>query len=555
MTKTKSTKRALLMSMLSMLLCIAMLVGSTFAWFTDSVTSGNNKILDGNLDVELEYATAEAAKDGIVETEWTKVNETTESLFTDGALWEPGYTEVVYLRVKNAGTLALKYKLGINVASKVIGKTADDKDIDLANFIEFGVAEIDTPFANRSDARDAVKADAVKLSAGYASKSETTLDKEETSAPFALVVYMPEEVGNDANYGTGKTKPEITLGINLVATQATVEEDSFNNLYDADAKYPEVATGTTTWYETAGDPSDTDTYTLTSASELAGLAKLVNEGKDFADKTITLASDIALDGVSNWIPIGTEEHPFKGTFNGADHTVSGLFINSEIATDCISFIGCADAATIENLTVAGNIVVNRDGIVSRPHTAGTCISGICAFADNGTKINRCVSKVDIEAESFDKQLQIGGILGAAALYSGAEITNCINEGNITVDEDAITQTSFVGGIFSYSYNFRGKIENVLNVGNVPEMEIPTDPSEDPFGIRLYSGSITTLFIGGTIDNIYSTTGKILYIPEDIVANTLSKKKPLTENDFSALLEDDNWQWNADTKLPELKPLD
>lgn len=67
MTNPKQTKRALLMSLLSLLLCCAMLIGSTFAWFTDSVTSGNNKIIAGNLDIELGYATA-FKEDGSVKT-------------------------------------------------------------------------------------------------------------------------------------------------------------------------------------------------------------------------------------------------------------------------------------------------------------------------------------------------------------------------------------------------------------------------------------------------------------------------------------------------------
>ena len=227
MTKSKNTKRALLASVLSMMLCLAMLVGSTFAWFTDSVTSGKNKIVAGNLDVELEYSL-----DG---TTWAAVNETT-NMFKEGALWEPGYTEVVYLRVRNAGTLALKYKFGINVEDKVIGKTADNKDIDLSNFIKFGVVEADAIFADRTAARNAVKDTAGLISAGYSS-GEGHLTKGSTSNMLALVVYMPEEVGNDANYGTGKTQPEIYMGINLVATQDTVESDSFGDQYDVNAEY------------------------------------------------------------------------------------------------------------------------------------------------------------------------------------------------------------------------------------------------------------------------------------------------------------------------------
>ena len=224
--KNKSTKHALLASVLSIVMCFAMLIGSTFAWFTDEVKSGMNKIVAGNLDVELEYSL-----DGAT---WTTVDETT-NMFKEDALWEPGYTEVVYLRVSNVGSLALKYQFGINVADKVIGKTADDKDIDLSNFIEFGVVETEAIFADRAAARAAVDGNTALISAGYSS-AEGHLIAGEKSNILALVVYMPETVDNAANYA-GDNQPSINLGIKLVATQDAVENDSFGDDYDEDSEY------------------------------------------------------------------------------------------------------------------------------------------------------------------------------------------------------------------------------------------------------------------------------------------------------------------------------
>ena len=224
--KNKSTKHALLASILSIVMCFAMLIGSTFAWFTDEVKSGMNKIVAGNLDVELEYAVLN--EDGSIK-EWKSVEGV--SLFDENAHWEPGHTEVVYLRVSNVGSLALKYQFGINVTDKVIGKTADDKDIDLSNFIEFGVVETEAIFADRATARAAVKGNTALISEGYSS-AEGHLTKGSTSNMLALVVYMPETVDNAANYGAGKTAPEINFGIKLVATQDAVEKDSFDENYD-----------------------------------------------------------------------------------------------------------------------------------------------------------------------------------------------------------------------------------------------------------------------------------------------------------------------------------
>ena len=132
--KKNQTRRALLMSALSLLLCVSMLVGTTFAWFTDSVTSGRNTIVAGNLDVVLEYWDGDS---------YEEVKSTTK-LFDDAALWEPGYTEVAYLKVSNAGSLALKYHLAVNVYSETLGKTKTGADIKLSDYLQFKVVESDT---------------------------------------------------------------------------------------------------------------------------------------------------------------------------------------------------------------------------------------------------------------------------------------------------------------------------------------------------------------------------------------------------------------------------
>ncbi|MBE6633199.1 MAG: hypothetical protein E7620_02515, partial [Ruminococcaceae bacterium] len=123
----KNTKRALLTSVMALFLCFTMLLGTTYAWFTDSVSSANNLIVAGNLDVELKYA--KPAADGSL-TAWDTVAD--KQVFDPNALWEPGRVEVVYLEVSNVGTLALKYQLGVNAEDTVIGKTADGKDIELS---------------------------------------------------------------------------------------------------------------------------------------------------------------------------------------------------------------------------------------------------------------------------------------------------------------------------------------------------------------------------------------------------------------------------------------
>ena len=128
MTTKHSTKKALLMSATSLLLCFAMLLGTTFAWFTDSVSSANNIIKSGNLDIELEYWNG---------TEWADVKGSSDIL--TNTLWEPGVTEIAYLRLANAGSLALKYQFGINIVTETAGKNVAGDEFKLSDYNLFGV--------------------------------------------------------------------------------------------------------------------------------------------------------------------------------------------------------------------------------------------------------------------------------------------------------------------------------------------------------------------------------------------------------------------------------
>ena len=204
MTNSKSTKRALLTSALALLMCVTMLVGATFAWFTDTASTGVNKIQAGNLDVKLEYATA-WNEDGSVKT-WadaegkTLTFKTADNRAADQILWEPGCTyELPQLRVVNKGNLALKYKIQITgiqgdaKLNEVIDWTINDAAIDLTD---------------------------EHLSAG------------QTGADFTIKGHMQETAGNEYQNLTIDG-----IGITVYATQDTVENDSFGNNYDANATY------------------------------------------------------------------------------------------------------------------------------------------------------------------------------------------------------------------------------------------------------------------------------------------------------------------------------
>ena len=228
MTSSKSTKRALITSALAILMCAAMLIGTTFAWFTDTASSAVNKIQAGNLDVELEYS-----KDF---TEWKKVNDTTK-VFEDSTLWEPGRTEVVYLRVKNAGTLALKYTLGIYNLYNSTGKNVLGNKYSLSDYVKLGAVEANAAYADRAAAISAVQDSAKTLNSigdtGVVGADLAT----NTTKVYAMVLYMPTEVGNEANPKNNDPywAAKVSFGISVNATQAMSESDSFDNTYDKDA--------------------------------------------------------------------------------------------------------------------------------------------------------------------------------------------------------------------------------------------------------------------------------------------------------------------------------
>ncbi len=227
MTNRKSTKRALLGSVVAMVLCLAMLVGATFAWFTDTASTGVNKIQAGNLDVALEYSTDME--------NWKEATSSTK-LFSDNTLWEPGVTEVVYLRVKNNGNLALKYTMGLNSQvgfANGVNKAGDTYNV--GDYLKLGTATVTGKLATREEAWAAVAGTAhVMADLKPFTDGMPVLEAGKTSDAMALVIYMPTEVGNEANAGS-KASYVYRLGVDVYATQAPVESDSFGNTYDEKA--------------------------------------------------------------------------------------------------------------------------------------------------------------------------------------------------------------------------------------------------------------------------------------------------------------------------------
>ena len=229
--KLKSKKSALLLSFTSLLLCFAMLAGSTFAWFTDTATTGVNKIQAGNLDIELAY------KNSTTGGEFKEANKETP-VFDNNAQWEPGHVEYVVLKVSNEGNLALKYKLGINIANEVGSTNVYNNEFKLSDYIRFAVLDGDkTEGSVDRDALVAAATDSKLIKEGYSKEDHLLAGENNSEKIVTLVVWMPTTVDNKANHKTGAAAPFIDLGITVYATQLNSENDSFGPDYDKNAPF------------------------------------------------------------------------------------------------------------------------------------------------------------------------------------------------------------------------------------------------------------------------------------------------------------------------------
>ena len=306
MTRSSITKKALFISTCALLFSMLMMAGSTFAWFTDSVSTGSNKITTGSLKVELLHTNAKVTKEEAV-TQSTL-------LFTDkngeAISWEPGAVAYENFTVKNAGDLALNYRLALdlNNANTIKGTNGKSlKDVLKVKVVKGGVTD-DNVTKEALAGTDMTKFIAVKditngqLSipgaAGDTAEPQKLTPKKTTnssSAVYGVILYWQPNSETDyqynlANYtdkdstgksvdktSDGKDKLSIDLGISLGATQAMEESDSSGNDYDREATYP------------AGNASELQTALKDGATiELTGNIAL---DKDLiVDKNVTIKS-------------------------------------------------------------------------------------------------------------------------------------------------------------------------------------------------------------------------------------------------------------------------
>ena len=325
MNNRKATKRALLTSVMALVMCVVMLVGTTFAWFTDTATANVNTIKAGKLDVQLMMK----GNDG----KWIDAEKQTLNFLVDGKipaegiqiLWEPGAEyKLPELKVVNNGSLKLKYTIAI---------TGINGDAKLNEAIDWTI----------NDA-------AFNL-------TEQTLDATAESAPFTIKGHMKENAGNEYQ---GLSIDGI--GITVYATQAVGEYDSNSNTYDENAEYPTITTGAKL-EEVFADANVDFGYGSTSTESVTLDGKGVAVVSDWTDAWVN--SDTIIKGVT-----------FK---NGA--VFSAKTDNVTVTLEGCTFYACDQS----KLTYTGNNSLTNSGagmclnLEKSSHTGVKFIVKDCTF--------------------------------------------------------------------------------------------------------------------------------------------------------------------------------
>ena len=223
MKKKFTKKHALIISVCLLLIWSLLGTGATVAWFTDTTPVDRNTFHIGLLRMDVSY------KNDLV-TEYTPVDADT-AVFNDEALYEPNYTQVVYLKVENVGDMDFNYKLSVDTFDYTDSTSVYGTNIHLPDYLKFGVLFSDDEAQLERDVAqtiaglgmDEVESTFRRLN-NYSELDEVTVAPGQTRY-VAIIVYMPRQVGNEANYRKGETPPQVQLGMTVYAQQAGTPMD------------------------------------------------------------------------------------------------------------------------------------------------------------------------------------------------------------------------------------------------------------------------------------------------------------------------------------------
>ena len=477
----KATKRALLTSVMALVMCVVMLVGTTFAWFTDTASTGVNKIVSGNLKVDIIGADSDSH---IEKLNFTKAA-TTDAEAGAEILWEPGCRYLTEgFRIANNGNLALKWKAEINKGGardgKVAGSTIAKDGKSLLDVIDFYVV------TSTDENADAV---AIENFTG-------NLAKGAKSGVYYIKGVMQTTAGNDYQ--------DLTLDgitITVYATQDTVENDSFNNQYDKYAQY--------------GERTVKNEAPVVGTNGIYGL---VDSGRD----------NINTKNVTYSIPAGNYDGKFysqhfgiNSTFDGNGSTFTGKFE-----------LNCGYVPTTEESTlVVSNLNVNGDLIItasSNNVVINNCnaqhISVLKISDDTKVIIDGCtVSGVGMDNLSGNNKYGIYITRNSNGGTADVEIINS-NISNIKASAIVVnggtdtsqTATNFTikGNTFS-KYGLDGKLDNKRAAFLIYNDTVLAPTSQQNVSVKTMTEAAEALGASIKSDNAFVTDG----IPDTaVIAN-------------------------------------
>ena len=379
MTKTKSTKRALLLSALSLLMCVSMLIGSTFAWFTDSVTSAGNIIKSGTLDVTMEWKDATAT--GAQQT----YKDASEGAIFNYDLWEPGYVEAKNIKISNVGTLAFMYHLNIAATGEVS---------DLAKVIEVYYAEEALTLANRDLSQMKMIGTLDQILSGMPANANGKLypvgnkDNLASDITVTIALKMQETAGNEYQ---GKSIGS-EFAIELMATQLSYENDSFGNDYDKNAEFVYAAndeefknavtadvehivltlTDDITW-DTAAWSNNPMGGESTKTITINGNGHTITFNNTNSDWTNIVTGDAVLT-IKNATVTNSGYNASSGTWNGHDITFKNEVVLENVTL--LNAVALMDDATLTNVTLTDDATGDAYGIWIRPNGQTVNIDGL-----------------------------------------------------------------------------------------------------------------------------------------------------------------------------------
>ncbi len=303
--KKKSKVLGLAKSMIALVVCVVMLIGTTLAWFTVEVTNNGNRIEAGKMELNL-------LKYDDIEKEYRNIGE--DKLF-DG-VWEPGHTKVAFLAVENAGTLDFNYQIVLNITE---GDKPLSEVLDYAILSPMNKADFDTAFAGKDWATlvgtDGVESGDMPLDEVVAAP-KGALEAGEKDY-FALAIYMDPNAGDDYQGGW------INIDLEINAKQMASEGDYFGDQYDAGTEFPTEPPAPVDWMNQIPEGTLDFEDGLAPMTQKAGTAEVVDDNGDKVLKLATSASRAQYSHVNSAGP---------GTLIGEQYRLTGWFKTENSAT-------------------------------------------------------------------------------------------------------------------------------------------------------------------------------------------------------------------------------